>query len=322
MQNFTKAIEYANTALEIAIEVGDREKQSACYGNLSQAYSYLGHFTKAIEYANTALEIAIEVGDKRTQALCYGNMYFAYDGLKDFETAAEYQMKSLQMAIDIEDKGSQADGYANLGVAFLNLGDSKTSIELQKEGLRIAEEIGNLDSQSITALSLCDVYYSKNRPRKAYDYCKRSIESLEMISERLIQEEHKISLLTKASAYELMVPICLKLKLREEAVIYTERAKSRVLLDMLAKTEIKPTVELTEEFQSLIQEEEKYVIKLREIQTRHLRKIARSPEKPGEIDHVLKQLKNVYEKIAKFDPEYVLMRSGRPLGFKEIVKLL
>ncbi len=45
----------------------------------------------------------------------------------------------------------------------------------------------------------------------------------------------------------LMVPLCMKLGSEKEAFEYVEGSKSRVFLELLAATKIKPTVEPTRE---------------------------------------------------------------------------
>ena len=59
-----KKIDKNNLDLKIAKEVGDKHGEGKAYGNLGNAYRFLGDFKKAIEYHNLHLKIAKEVGDK------------------------------------------------------------------------------------------------------------------------------------------------------------------------------------------------------------------------------------------------------------------
>jgi hypothetical protein len=118
-----------------------------------------------------------------------------------------------------------------------------------------------------------------------------------------------------------MVFLCLRLKNEEEAFRYVEKSRSRALVDMLATKRIKPTVKLTDELSSLIEEEERYLAKLREIQTRHLRNRNITIEM-GEIDRIRQGLKDVYNKISNIDPEYVLLRSGEPASLVQVRQML
>jgi len=143
-----------------------------------------------------------------------------------------------------------------------------------------------------------------------------------MINRNLVEEEHKIRFSALASnAYQYMVPLCLDLEREKEAFEYTERSKSRAFLDVLTATRISPSCALTSELESLLRDEETYLAKLREIQTRHLRSAKISVE-PGEVEKIFENLTQIYDKIEEFDPEYVFTRRGKPLSLNKIQNML
>ena len=137
-----------------------------------------------------------------------------------------------------------------------------------------------------------------------------------------------------------MVPVCLRLDKDKEAFEYAERSKSKVFLYLLAASNIRPTipVQVTSELKSLLDDEEKYLMKLRQIQTRHSRSmigstvnvragngaIAVSPDRDGveASDHILSDLNKIYDKLEPIDPEYVFLRRGRPLPLNKIQNIL
>jgi hypothetical protein len=68
-----------------------------------------------------------------------------------------------------------------------------------------------------------------------------------MISGKLVEQGFKIGYITRsADAYQCLISISLKLNKVQEAYNYIERNKSRVLLDLLATTRIKPSVQVTD----------------------------------------------------------------------------
>ena len=321
--DFRKAIEYQKKALEIAIEISDSSGESRCYINLGIVYRSLGDFRKAIEYQKKALEIAIEISDSSGESRCYGNLGVAHNSLGDFRKAIEYQKKALEIVREIGDRSGESKCYGNLGNAYDNLRDFRKAIEYQKKALEIAREIGDLDSERIVAITLALVYGDHlNNPELAYDYCRKSIELSEKIRGRLVEEEHKLGFFSLISdAYQYMVPLCLKLKKEDEALEFVERGKSRAFLDLLATTKIKPSVKIIPELKSLLDEEESYLVKLREVQTQHLRQ-KKVTIAPGEVDRIFEKLNLIYNKIEELDPEYVFTRRGKPLSLVEIGDML
>jgi tetratricopeptide (TPR) repeat protein len=321
--DFSKAVEYHEKALEIDREIGNVSGESKCYANLGIAYHSLEDFSKAVEYHEKALEIAREIGDRQVESSCYTNLGAAYHRLGDFSKAIEYHEKALEIAREIGDLSGESKCYANLGIPYDSLGDFSKAIEYYEKALEIAREIGDLDSERISALNLAKVHLNHlNKPEIAYDYCRDSIELSEKITGRLIEEEHKIGFFSRISdAYQYMVPLCLELKKENESFEFVERGKSRAFLTSLAATKIKPSVKITPELKSLIDEEETYLVKLREIQTRHLRQKKVTVEL-GEIDRIIEKLNYVYNKIQIVDPEYVFTRRGKPLSLIEIQDML
>ena len=175
--------------------------------------------------------------------------------------------------------------------------------------------------ERIAHINLGRLYYGID-PERAHNHCKHSLELSEIISGNLVEEEHKLKFSVRLSdAYQWMVSLCINLEKKEEAFEYTERSKSRAFLDLLAATDIKPTIDLTGELQSLFHVEGIYLNRLREIQTRHLREI-KPPIEPGEVERIRENLIQIYDKIEEFDPEYVFTRRGNPSSANEIQKIL
>jgi len=321
--DFSRAIEYYKKALIIIKEIGDRPVESKCYTNLGIAYRGLGDFNKSIEYNKKALKIAKEVGDRSGESECYKGLGNAYISIGDFRRAIDYHKKALKIAKAISNKEVEARCYANLGIAYRGLGDFNRSIACNKKALKIAQEIGDIDADRISNYNLANIYSDNmNKLDLAYNYYRKSIELSEKVTGRLIKEEYKIGYSSKISnSYQYIVPLCIKLKKGNESLEFLERGKSRAFLDLLAATKIKPSIEVTLRLKSLLDDEEINLAKLRETQTSHLRQNNVILE-IEEIDKTLEELKSVYEKIEKLDPEYVFIRRGKPLNFTEIQKVL
>lgn len=319
--NIEKAIENYRKGLKAKKRIGDKAGETKCLTNLGVVYYGLKNLRKAIEYHKKALKIAMEIGDRSDEAACYGNLGLAFNGLGDSDRAIDYHRKSLKIVREIGDKAGESKCYTNLAAVYLNLGDSKKAIEYCEKSLLINRETGDVDSQRIISLNLGRIYY-ESEPRLAYDYCKNSTELSEIISSRLVKEEHKIGFYALASdAYQYMVPLCLKLGKLKEAFEYVERSKSRAFLDLLATTEIKPVSQITSTLRSLLDDEEANLARLREIQIGHLKRTKVSVE-PREIEKIFKNLDHIYSKIEQYDPEYVYTRRGKPLPLNKIQQML
>ncbi len=244
----------------------------------------------------------------------------------------------MKIAKEIGGKDGESRCYTNLGIVYRSLGDYTKAIEYHEKALKIAKEIEDIDHQAFIYLNLG--IYNEQKPEIAYDYFKHSIELTEVIVRKIVEEENKMGyyadVVSGFDAYELIVPICLKLKNDKEAFEYAERSKSKAFIDMLAASNLRPSVPIvTSELKSLLDGEENYLIKLRQIQTKQSRSILSSTVKVrddnnfivsphadrevGEgVDFILSELDKIYDKIEKIDPEYVFVRRAKPLSLDKI----
>ena len=130
-----------------------------------------------------------------------------------------------------------------------------------------------------------------------------------------------------------------------EAFEYVERSKSKALLSMLSSTEINPSHILKKQYPILLEREKILRLRLKEIETRHLRNndmvnigmyqrtntklidtnIISNPSSkfdPEELEETQKELDQIYDIFKEIDEEYVDLRRGRPLSFEEIQRKL
>lgn len=129
---------------------------------------------------------------------------------------------------------------------------------------------------------------------------------------KLVEEEHKIGFYgLQSNASQYMIPLCLKLNNKFKAFEYLERSKSKAFLDLLSASTLRPSVEMTYELNSLLQEEETYLIKLRGIQIRSSKGMN---VEVGLADRIRNELDEIYDKMEKIDPEYVSIRRPRSLS--------
>ena len=66
---YDEAKEYLQKALVITTEIGDRNGQASCYGNLGTVFELLGQYDKANEYLQKSLVMRTETGHRAEE--CY-----------------------------------------------------------------------------------------------------------------------------------------------------------------------------------------------------------------------------------------------------------
>ena len=148
LADYVKAKEYTEKAIAIAIEIGGRQLEGSCYGNLGTVFLSLGDYVKAKEYIEKSLAIAIKIGDREGEGSCYGNLGTVFKYLGDYVKAKEYIEKALAIAVEIGDRGGEGSCYGNLGTVFISLGDCVKTKEYIEKALTIAVEIGDRNGEA------------------------------------------------------------------------------------------------------------------------------------------------------------------------------
>ena len=91
---------------------------------------------------------------------------------------------------------------------------------------------------------------------------------------------------------------------------------------MSSTTYLTTTVKMTIELEALINQEGNCLMRLRQIQNRSLLNDTVTAVKLGEVNRVLKQLNEIYDKIENIDPEYVSLRRAKIISLNEIQNML
>ena len=344
---FRKAIEYHEKSLGIAIEIKDKHGEGNCYGNLGNAYHNLNEFRKAIGYHEKSLGIAIEIEDKQSEGICYGSLGNAYHSLGEFRKAIEYHEKSLGIAKEIVDKDGEGNCYTNLGLAYHSLGDIRKAIEYHEKSLGIAIEIKDKQSEGLCYSNLGSCYISLNDYTQTSHYLEKSIDIMEKIGYDLIQEEHKVGYYgLQVKVYSVIIQLFILSKNTEKAFEYLERSKSKAFNEILLMTShLRPSVKnVSKEYQSLLDKEERLIDKLKAIQIQSLNKQESQQQQQQpiglnfssnntaisntitthiqhsklETDNIINELSLVYDKIEnEFDPEYVFVRRSKSFSLSK-----
>ena len=335
LSNFSKAIEYAEMALSIAEENKFKFFKGFVLIVLGIIYLTIAHQKsekpfKAIEFLEKALS-ETEYEDAKTR--CHILLSIANLRSKNMSKAIE-NLKTAIMLIDkTKDLDAKAKYMINISVAYQLLGDNSQAIEYAEKALSISKDINNIPLETAATIRLSDIFFKLNSPQLAYHFSKRTIDLIETLGGNVLEEENKIGLLNDTfGIYDNIIQSCLELKKEKEAYEYVEKSKSRAFLDVLATGQIRYEINNpSKELSLLLEEEKKHLEKLQQIKTNQL--ILNNPineidpsyhnkEEVTRIDDLIREHKEIYDKIAKIDPKYASIRSGKPLTLDEIQHIL
>ncbi len=122
-------------------EIKDRQGEGETLGNLGISYEKQDNYSKAIEYAQRALEIAQEIKDRQGEARAMGNLGNAYDQLGNYAKAISYHHQQLAIARETKDLERMRISLNNIAAAFRIQDQPDLAIVFYKQSVNVAESI-------------------------------------------------------------------------------------------------------------------------------------------------------------------------------------
>ena len=181
---YHKAKRCYEKAVAITVSYGDRIREAIIYGNLGRVVQSLGEYDKAEKYYKKALEIRKKTGDREEEANDYGNLGTLFYSLGEYEKAKEYIERALAIRKEIGDRKGEATDYGNLGTLFQSLGEYRKAKEYTEKALAIRKEIGDREGEAADYGNLGTLFQSLGEYGKAKEYTEKAIAIRKEIGDR------------------------------------------------------------------------------------------------------------------------------------------
>ena len=190
--NYVKARDFFEKALAIREEIGDREEEAACCGNLGIVFQAVGENGRAEKYHEKALAISKESGDSKGQASSYENLGIVFHsyGQYGYKKAMEYHKKALSIRREIGDRIGEARDYGNLGSVFLSLDKIEKAKEYEEKALGMQNAIGDRKEEATSYANLGILNQSVRKYYVAKVYFKKALTIRQEIGDRYGEATH------------------------------------------------------------------------------------------------------------------------------------
>jgi CHAT domain-containing protein/Tfp pilus assembly protein PilF len=239
--DYTKASELLNQNLQIFIEVNNRREVASTLINMGVINQRLKNHGPALEEFQKALKIAEEISafDKVVTAqeglgtVCYQQGKYA--------EALEWFDRAWSLARTIGDKVRMTELLWRKGQVFYAQGEYLKSGDLADSAANLAIQL-RLPIMSYLSLTLRGkAYRAQKAPELTVKSFTQAIEEVERMRAQVAggEKEQQIFFEDKISPYHEMVSLLVEQNEVEEALKFAERAKARVLLDVLRNGRVK-----------------------------------------------------------------------------------
>lgn len=233
--DYELGLQYAERSLKMREMTTDKGNIAISLNNVGQAYQGLGDYAQALAYYERSNKLATEAGIKEGMAITLTNIGLIYELQGKLPAALETYRKALTLAEAIGDK-QYISNTLNQTARVLNSQNQHAdalahaeragTIARQINLMEAIAEARNIAGQAHAALN------NSVQARRAFD---ESISAIEILRSNVGggEQNQQRYFEGKISPYYRVINLLIKQNKSSEAFAYAERAKARVLLDVL-----------------------------------------------------------------------------------------
>ena len=245
------ALEYFQKSLALGQEVGNRRPIAHTLMSIGIAYRDRGDYGLAFEHFQKSLKLSEELGDRLLISYALYQIGFAHQAQGHYDLALEHYRKSLTLKEALNERRGIAETLNDIATVQYEQGNYRSALETAARAVAIAREIGfreTLWEAPTTAGRAHRMLGQTEKSRYAFEEAIAAIEDFRTQvggGEQQLQQFFE----NKVSPYHAMVELLTAQNNHREALVYAERAKSRVLLDVLQASSKSVTKDMTAEEQ-------------------------------------------------------------------------
>lgn len=243
-----QAIDLYGKSLEIARAIDDRRSEAIALSNLAHLLTNENRLFEAFDFHNQSAEIALEINDKEMQAESWlrSGSWRLYQGYGsnfnpanqiiniNIDEALNDYLRALALYREIDHQGRVGVVLNSIGNLYSFIGEHQAAIRQHEESLTIFREIGNPSGEVSTLVHLGAAYQALRQYPNAEEKILEALALLDTLRDSDLSEADRIALFeAQKDTYSRWESILLSQGKTEEALVASERARARVLVDSL-----------------------------------------------------------------------------------------
>jgi CHAT domain-containing protein/Tfp pilus assembly protein PilF len=233
--NYELALDYHQRALRLSEESGNKIGIADSLHEIGSIHLLQGNFSEALVYLQRNVELLEALQHKAGIAYLLGNMGLVHYRQGDYPSALKLFQKTLELSESVGDKRGVAMTFYHFASVYYSSGDYSRSLEYAERTAEVADQMGHRELfwRGRSAAGKASRALGQYAPaRLAFEEAIATVESLRSQIAGGEQEQQRF-FENKISPYHSMVELLVGQNKIGEALAYAERAKARVLLDVL-----------------------------------------------------------------------------------------
>ncbi|MBS1875993.1 MAG: CHAT domain-containing protein [Acidobacteria bacterium] len=240
------ALDYLQKSLKIHQELEDKAGLAESYIYLADAADQMGNHASALRYEFQALDIRKQLKLPAGIGICYDDIGTTYQAMGDLAKALEYYRAAVDQFHAVGNKAWESMALAHIASVTLARNDPRQALSIAAQALATAPD-GYGDTVRVAHHTAGQAESALGHFDEAAAHFRQSIDSIEAVRDALAggEEERARYFEDKVETYASMVGLQVDRGRLESALAFAERARGRVLLDILSSAHQPVTKSLT-----------------------------------------------------------------------------
>ncbi len=175
------SLDYLNSALTLAVQLGNDEEKANILLILGEAYSMLQKPDDALRNYEESLAIRRRLGQKRGVADSLQAMAQVQGNLGKLDLALKGYQEALRLRREIGDTKGIGHTLNDLGVLYAIRGQHDQALKLFKEALQIHRAVGREDHEALALNNIGSAYLDKGQYEDARTYYEQALQLREKL---------------------------------------------------------------------------------------------------------------------------------------------
>ncbi|HEX7315635.1 MAG TPA: tetratricopeptide repeat protein [Pyrinomonadaceae bacterium] len=233
--NYNLSLDYFQKSLVLREALNDKEGIGNVLNALGEGYRRVGRYDLALESLRRSLSLREALGNKPRIARTLHNLGNVLLSQGDASSARQFYERALALEEGAGDRERSVDTMNMLGVAYETQGASEKAVETAARAASLARRIGYLGGLWPARAVAGRAHRALKQTDEARAALDEAIDAIESVRARAAggEQEGQYFFADKISPYAEMVALFVSQNRHEEALQYAERARGRVLLDVL-----------------------------------------------------------------------------------------
>lgn len=235
-EDYARAADYLDQGLQIYQAQHNQLEIARILLNFGVTHQRQSNDERALEYFRKSLEQATNLSNKELIIAAEEGIGAVQQAMGNIAAALETLERGLGLAKEVNDPVRIAEILWRKAEAHYAARNYAETVALAESALQLARQLRLPKLSYLIATTLGRAYIGQHKPAPAMQILSAAVEQVEALRPQVAgqAQERQLFLENKVGAYHSLIELLIAQGKSQDALLYAERAKGRVLLDLLS----------------------------------------------------------------------------------------